>query len=57
MDKVLLLSVVWANVALPAFFAADPSPRRGLSRAIATVVAFDVLYLIALLFIFPVLVQ
>ena len=57
MEKALLLSVLVANVALPAFFSRDPQPRRGLRRALTSVVVFDVLYLLGLLFVHPLLVD
>ncbi len=57
MNKYLLLSILVANIVLPLLFAGDPVPRRGLRRTIGTVVAFNVLYVIALVFIFPKLSQ
>ncbi len=53
MQKMLLLSILVANIVLPLWFAADPSPRRGARRTIGAVFSFNVLYLLALLFIYP----
>lgn len=47
MEKYFLVSVIVAAVALPALFAGDPQPRRGLRRAFTAVVVFNVMYLFA----------
>jgi len=46
--KYLLLSVIFALLVLPMLFAMDPSPRRGLRRAVFAVALFNVAYLVAL---------
>ena len=46
--RYLLLSVVFASLALPMVFSFDPSPRRGLRRAILAVALFNLAYLVAL---------
>lgn len=53
MRKLLLVSVVLASIVLPWRAASDSSPRRGLRHALLWVVAFNVLYLFALLYIVP----
>ena len=53
MDKVLLASVLLATVTLPALFSGDPSPRRGLRRALWAVAVFNVVYLAFLLISHP----
>jgi len=53
MAKLLLISIVFASIAIPAMAARDPSPRRGLYRALLGTLAFDFLYLIAARFVLP----
>ena len=53
MSKLLLISVVVAMVAIPAFAARDPHPARGLRKALLFTFAFDVVYITALRFVFP----
>jgi hypothetical protein len=52
MVKVVLMSVLFATVAIPALAARDPVPRRGLKRAVVLLVAFDVLYVAVLLLVY-----
>ncbi len=51
MDKLIALSIIFAMVGIPSFFARSPSPRRGLIRALVGVFIFVVLYALALIFI------
>jgi hypothetical protein len=51
--KLVLFSVVIAMIALPILTARDSSPRRGLSRTLLLVIVFNVLYLLAVRFIYP----
>jgi hypothetical protein len=51
--KLVLFSVVIAMIALPILTARDTNPRRGLNRTLLLVVAFNVLYLLAVRFIYP----
>jgi len=53
MQKLLLISFIIAPVMLPMIAAGDPSPVRGLRRAIAWWLAFNVCYLLAFLFVYP----
>lgn len=53
MGKLLLLSLLLATIALPMWAASDPSPLRGLRRAMLWLVGFNVFYLIAIIYIFP----
>ena len=53
MAKLLLMSVVFMMIAIPVLTARDPSPRRGLKRAILLTIAFNLLYLFAIRFIYP----
>jgi hypothetical protein len=53
MRKLILVSILFAMVVLPIRAATDPSPRRGLRRALVGVAAFNVLYLLAVLYVLP----
>jgi hypothetical protein len=53
MEKILLLSLLVANVALPLAFATDPEPNRGLRRTVSTILLYNCVYLLALIFIYP----
>lgn len=57
MEKALLLSILVAMIALPATFASDPNPRRGLNRTIVSFALFNAFYLFSLLFVWPHLVD
>ena len=48
MEKLLLLSVVVALVAIPVLCAKDPNPRRGLKRALMLMGAYNVFYAVYL---------
>jgi hypothetical protein len=52
-QKLLLVSIVIATVAVPLRAARNPSAIVGLRRMVAALLAFEVLYLAALLFIYP----
>jgi hypothetical protein len=51
--KLLLLSVIIAMVALPTLSARDTNPYRGLKKALVLVMVFNLLYLLAVRFIYP----
>jgi hypothetical protein len=51
-QKLLLISVILASVAIPVRAARDPDPRRGLRSAVALTAAFDFLYLIAVKYLY-----
>ncbi len=53
MQKAILLSILVAYVLIPALFARDPNAKRGLRRCLWGIVSFNILYLLALLFIYP----
>ena len=53
MGKLLLMSVMVAMVALPMRAARDGSAVRGLRKTVLWTVAFNVLYLIAVLYVYP----
>jgi len=52
-QKLLLLSVLIATIAIPALAARDPNPRRGVKRAVFFYLAFNLCYLFGLLYIYP----
>jgi hypothetical protein len=52
MNKLILLSIVIATIALPASAARDASPRKGLRRVIISMLVFEAFYVFALLFLF-----
>ena len=51
--KILLMSVVLMTAAIPAVTARDVMPRRGLRRAIFGLVAFNVVYALLVMFVYP----
>lgn len=53
MQKLLLLSILLATVALPMMAARAPRPVRGFMKMIVWVLAFDFLYLIGVLYVYP----
>ncbi|MGC4121435.1 MAG: hypothetical protein QM765_44035 [Myxococcales bacterium] len=53
MGKLILASVLFASVAIPIHAARDPNPRRGLRKALWQTLIFDVVYALAVLFVYP----
>jgi hypothetical protein len=53
MRKLILVSILFAMVVVPMRAATDPSPKRGLRRTLVGLAAFNVLYLLAVLYILP----
>lgn len=53
MRKLILISIVIATVVIPVRAARERSARRGLTRAIVAMLMFDVLYLLAVVFLYP----
>jgi uncharacterized membrane protein YidH (DUF202 family) len=53
MSKLILLSVLVAMVALPAWAAREKNPRRALKRAVLLMVAFNLAYAFAVLVLVP----
>lgn len=53
MQKNLLLTILIATITIPMLAASDRSPTRGFRRMIVWMVAFNVCYLFAILYIWP----
>ena len=53
LQKLLLVSILFANVAIPIWAARERSTRRGLKKLVVSMLLFDLVYLAALLVIFP----
>jgi hypothetical protein len=53
MQKVILISILFANVVIPLLAARERSAKRGLKKTLVYMVAFNVIYLLALMFIYP----
>ena len=51
-QKLLLISIVVASVATPVYAARDADPRRGLRKAVIITVVFNLLYLLALKYLY-----
>jgi hypothetical protein len=52
-EKFILISILLATIILPMRAARDASPARGLRRTVMWVMTFNLMYLIALLYILP----
>jgi predicted membrane-bound dolichyl-phosphate-mannose-protein mannosyltransferase len=53
MAKLLLLAVIVGTIAIPILAARQANARRGLWNAVTIVVVFNLLYLLAVLFVYP----
>ncbi len=53
MQKALLLSVLITNIVIPIWASRERGARRGLKKALAAMAIFDVIYLVALLTLYP----
>ena len=53
MQKLILVSILFANVAIPLWAARERNARRGLKKALFAMLVFDVAYLVAVLFLYP----
>jgi len=51
--KLLLISILFATIALPLRAARDPSPVRGLRRTVVWLVGFNVFYVLAVVYLLP----
>ncbi len=51
MSKLILISMIFALIAIPARAAREKNPRVGLKRAIILTLVFDALYAFALVFV------
>ena len=52
MGKLILTSVLFATVLVPAWASRDPDGRRGLRRMLVTLLAFDALYVALLVLVY-----
>ena len=53
MQKLILVSILFANVAIPLWAARERNARRGLKKALFAMFVFDVVYMLAVMFIYP----
>ena len=53
MQKFILISIVIATIAVPTWAAREKNARKGLRKALTWMVVFNVVYLVALMFIYP----
>jgi hypothetical protein len=53
LQKLLLISILFATVLLPVAAARDPHPIAGLRKAFAGLFLFETFYLFATLYLFP----
>jgi hypothetical protein len=51
MDKLILLSLVFATILIPALSARVPSPRKGLALTLVGMAGYLILYTVTVLFI------
>lgn len=52
LQKVVLFSVILASIVIPVWAARSPDARRGLTRAVLVMAAFNLLYLLALKYLY-----
>lgn len=53
MAKLILISILLSTFLVPALLARDPSPVRGFRRLVVALVACNLVYLFAVLVIYP----
>jgi hypothetical protein len=53
MAKLILMSVVFATTLIPAACARDVAPRRGLKRAVLGMLAFNLVFALLVIFVYP----
>jgi hypothetical protein len=51
-QKLLLISIIVASVAIPVWAARDANPGRGLTTAVVVTAAFNLLYLLAVKYLY-----
>lgn len=51
MDKLMLLSIIFATIIIPSLAARDPSPRRGLAKTLVWQAIYVILYVLLLLYV------
>ena len=52
-QKLLLLSMVIATLAIPAWASKDPGLARGIKKAVFSMLLFNVVYFLAVLIVYP----
>jgi len=50
MSKLILISVIFATIAIPAFAARDASPRKGFKKSVVLTLFFHAFYGFALIY-------
>jgi len=53
MQKLILVSILFAVVAIPVWASHDRSARRGLRKALLAMLVFDVVYVLSVMFLYP----
>jgi hypothetical protein len=53
MQKLILVSILFAGVAIPVSATSERSAVRGLRKALFAMLMFDVVYVLAVLFLYP----
>jgi hypothetical protein len=53
MQKLILVSILFAAVTIPVWASRDRNARRGLRKALFAMLVFDVLYVLAVMFLYP----
>ena len=53
MQKLLLMSVLIANVVIPLWTATNTSPTRGFRRMVFSMLVFNLLYVFAIIYVLP----
>jgi hypothetical protein len=53
MQKFLLYSVLFANIVIPLWTATNTSPTRGFRRMVFSMLAFNLFYVFAIIYVLP----
>ena len=53
MQKLILVSILFASVAVPIWAAHERSARRGLQKALFAMLVFELAYVVAVVFVYP----
>jgi hypothetical protein len=53
MQKLILISVIIASIAIPAWAAREPSPGRGLKKAVLLACLANLIYVVMVVFVYP----
>ncbi len=53
MQKLILISIIFAYVVIPMWAARDPDAIRGMKKALFFVCAYNVVYLLLVMFVYP----